>query len=96
VPIIAEKRDMTPSHSHHITARYGLFTLILLGESLFASANPIIEGHTAPARTLRLPAARPSVLEHGHVHRYGAALPQLELRPRRAPSAHLERPAQSG
>jgi hypothetical protein len=43
VPIIAEKRDMTPSHSHHITARYGLFTLILLGESLFASANPIIE-----------------------------------------------------
>jgi hypothetical protein len=81
VPIIAEKRDMTPSHSHHITARYGLFTLILLGESLFASANPIIEGHTAPARTLRLPAARPSVLEHGHVHRYGAALPQLELRP---------------
>ena len=33
----------TPWHPHHITERYGLFTLILLGESLLASANAIIE-----------------------------------------------------
>jgi Bacterial low temperature requirement A protein (LtrA) len=34
---------MTPWHLHHITERYGLFTLILLGESLLASSNAIIE-----------------------------------------------------
>jgi low temperature requirement protein LtrA len=34
---------MTPWHPHHITERYGLITLILLGESLLASANAIIE-----------------------------------------------------
>nr|WP_244926856.1 low temperature requirement protein A [Microbacterium lacticum] len=33
----------TPWHPHHITERYGLFTLIVLGESLLASANAIIE-----------------------------------------------------
>ncbi|GAC66861.1 low temperature requirement protein A [Gordonia soli] len=43
VPIIAERRGGTPWHPHHITERYGLFTLILLGESLLASTNAIIE-----------------------------------------------------
>ena len=43
VPIVAERQGMTPWHPHHITERYGLFTLILLGESLLASANAIIE-----------------------------------------------------
>ncbi|MGW7685476.1 low temperature requirement protein A [Kribbella sp. NPDC054772] len=43
VPVIAEQRGMTPWHPHHITERYSLFTLILLGESLLASANAIIE-----------------------------------------------------
>ncbi|MDV8021754.1 low temperature requirement protein A [Rhodococcus sp. IEGM 1330] len=43
VPLIAERRGATPWHPHHITERYGLFTLILLGESLLASANAIIE-----------------------------------------------------
>lgn len=43
VPVIAEKTGQTPWHPHHITERYGLFTLILLGESLLASANAIIE-----------------------------------------------------
>jgi len=45
VPVIAENRSdsSTPVHPHHITERYGLFTLILLGESLLASANAIIE-----------------------------------------------------
>lgn len=53
VPIIAEKLGSTPWHPHHITERYGLFTLILLGESLLGSANAIIEAlqeteHLAP------------------------------------------------
>ncbi|NOL42314.1 low temperature requirement protein A [Kribbella sandramycini] len=45
VPVVAERRgnQTTPWHPHHITERYGLFTLILLGESLLASANAIIE-----------------------------------------------------
>lgn len=43
VPLIAERGNRTPWHAHHITERYGLFTLIVLGESLLASANAIIE-----------------------------------------------------
>lgn len=43
VPWVAERKGATPWHPHHITERYGLFTLILLGESLLASANAIIE-----------------------------------------------------
>ncbi|MBV0894787.1 low temperature requirement protein A [Microbacterium sp. NC79] len=42
VPVVAEKNGTTPWHPHHITERYGLFTLILLGESLLASSNAII------------------------------------------------------
>ncbi|MFC0672358.1 low temperature requirement protein A [Brachybacterium hainanense] len=43
VPVIAERTGTTPWNPHHITERYGLFVLILLGESLLASANAIIE-----------------------------------------------------
>ncbi|MDQ1129005.1 low temperature requirement protein A [Microbacterium sp. SORGH_AS_0888] len=43
VPVIAESRRATPWHPHHIAERYGLFTLILLGESLLASATAIFE-----------------------------------------------------
>ncbi|MFS3127632.1 low temperature requirement protein A [Nocardioides sp. Bht2] len=43
VPVIAERGGTTPWHAHHITERYGLFTLILLGESLLASANAILK-----------------------------------------------------
>ncbi|WP_200910838.1 low temperature requirement protein A [Curtobacterium sp. S6] len=43
VPVIAEKAGGTPWHPHHITERYSLFTLIVLGESLTASTNAIIE-----------------------------------------------------
>ncbi|MFI5615439.1 low temperature requirement protein A [Amycolatopsis sp. NPDC051903] len=43
VPIVAERTGTTPWHPHHITERYGLFTLIVLGESLLAATNAIIE-----------------------------------------------------
>ncbi len=43
VPVVSERTGSTPWHPHHITERYGLFTLILLGESLLASANAIFE-----------------------------------------------------
>jgi low temperature requirement protein LtrA len=43
VPVWAEHRNSTPWHPHHVTERYGLFTLILLGESILASANAVVE-----------------------------------------------------
>jgi low temperature requirement protein LtrA len=43
VPVWAELRGRTHWHPHHIAERYGLFTLLLLGESLLASANAIID-----------------------------------------------------
>ncbi|QHC02348.1 low temperature requirement protein A [Epidermidibacterium keratini] len=46
VPIVAERRAGTPWHPHHITERYGLFTLLLMGESLLASTNALIEARS--------------------------------------------------
>ncbi|WP_244993427.1 low temperature requirement protein A [Rhodococcus qingshengii] len=42
VPAISERARQTPLHAEHIAERYGLFTLILLGESLLASATAIV------------------------------------------------------
>jgi low temperature requirement protein LtrA len=47
VPVISEREGRTYWHPHHISERYGLFTLILLGESLLASATAIIEALAA-------------------------------------------------
>ncbi|QKW40968.1 low temperature requirement protein A [Actinomadura sp. NAK00032] len=41
VPPIAERRGMTTWHPHHIAERYGLFTIILLGESVLAATNAV-------------------------------------------------------
>ncbi|WP_161976333.1 low temperature requirement protein A [Mycolicibacterium sp. CH28] len=43
---IAQHHRATTFHHHHIAERYGLFTLIVLGESILASANSIIGGLT--------------------------------------------------
>ena len=43
VPLVAEVTGGTPWHREHIAERYGLFTMIVLGESLLGSANAIIE-----------------------------------------------------
>lgn len=43
VPVWGEAAGRTPWHPHHIAERYGLFTLLLLGESLLASANAIFD-----------------------------------------------------
>jgi len=37
VPMYAERASHTPWHAHHIAERYGLFTLIVLGESVLAT-----------------------------------------------------------
>jgi low temperature requirement protein LtrA len=47
VPLWAEGRQRSAWHPHHIAERYGLFTLLLLGESLLASANALIDALSA-------------------------------------------------
>ena len=42
VPIVAEGRQPITWHGHHIAERYGLFTIIVLGESILASATAIV------------------------------------------------------
>ncbi|MFD9303324.1 low temperature requirement protein A [Streptomyces sp. NPDC060048] len=37
VPVLAERGHRTPWHAHHIAERYGLFTIIVLGETIAAS-----------------------------------------------------------
>lgn len=44
VPIVAERGHMTPFHTGHIAERYGLFTLIVLGEGVLASAKSVVAG----------------------------------------------------
>ena len=41
VPIWAERRGATTWHPEHIAERYGLFTIIVLGESVLASSNAV-------------------------------------------------------
>ncbi|OXM61815.1 low temperature requirement protein A [Amycolatopsis vastitatis] len=44
VPVIAERSARTTWHPHHIAERYGLFTLIVLGETILSATNAIKEG----------------------------------------------------
>lgn len=44
VPTYSERGRVLPSHRHHIAERYGLFTLIVLGESILAATNAFITG----------------------------------------------------
>ncbi|MFF5446882.1 low temperature requirement protein A [Streptomyces sp. NPDC012888] len=37
VPVVAERGHRTPWHPHHIAERYGLFTIIVLGETIAAA-----------------------------------------------------------
>lgn len=41
VPLLTERQGMTPWHPHHVAERYGLFTIIVLGESVTASSNAV-------------------------------------------------------
>jgi low temperature requirement protein LtrA len=44
VPVWAERARNTPWHPHHISERYGLFTLIVLGETVLTSTAAIQRG----------------------------------------------------
>lgn len=43
VPVLAERFRPTPWHPGHIAERYALFTLIVLGESVLASVNAVVD-----------------------------------------------------
>lgn len=43
VPVVAQRRSGTTHHREHLAERYGLFTIIVLGEGVLASANSVIE-----------------------------------------------------
>ncbi|WP_433324292.1 low temperature requirement protein A [Spirillospora sp. CA-294931] len=49
VPPWAEARERMPWHPHHITERYGLFTIIVLGEVILSSTNTVREGLSGKA-----------------------------------------------
>ncbi|MFD0563308.1 low temperature requirement protein A [Kitasatospora saccharophila] len=55
VPAWAEKDERTPWHRHHIVERYGLFTIIVLGETVAAATVAIqtaLDEHEAVAELL--------------------------------------------
>ena len=54
VPLWAERDAMTPWHAHHIAERYGLFTIIVLGESVLATTTAILAARSATGVTLDL------------------------------------------
>lgn len=54
VVVRAERGDNTPWHPGHVAERFGLFTLIVLGESLLASANAIFEALAGSEHTVEL------------------------------------------
>jgi low temperature requirement protein LtrA len=59
VPILAERSNPTTWHPHHIVERYSLFTLIVLGEVVTATAlamQPSIAGGVEISRVLTLAA----------------------------------------
>ncbi len=41
VPVVAERRGITPFHPHHIAERYALLTIIVLGEVILASVQAV-------------------------------------------------------
>ncbi|WP_433547217.1 low temperature requirement protein A [Streptomyces sp. CA-294286] len=44
VPLVAERGFHTPWHPHHVAERYGLFTIIVLGETVTAATIAVQEG----------------------------------------------------
>lgn len=44
MPLFAEQAGRTPWHPHHIAERYGLFTIIVMGENVLALVGAVSEG----------------------------------------------------
>ncbi|GHK01606.1 membrane protein [Streptomyces sp. Y2F8-2] len=62
VPVVAERRRPTPWHPHHIAERYGLFTLIVLGETVAAATVAVQRALDRGGSTQLLPIAAGGLL----------------------------------
>ena len=49
VPVIAERKGSTPWHAHHIAERYGLLTIIVLGECILGTTNALATTVNSPS-----------------------------------------------
>ncbi|SER91932.1 low temperature requirement A protein (LtrA) [Lentzea xinjiangensis] len=58
VPVWAERSGATTWHPHHITERHGLFTLIVLGESILAATLAFRKGFDSGVTSSRSPRPR--------------------------------------
>ncbi len=59
VPVVAERSHQTPWHAHHIAERYGLFTIIVLGETIAAATVAVqsaLDEHEALSELLPIAA----------------------------------------
>lgn len=59
IPLLAERSYQTQWHPHHIAERYGLFTIIVLGETIAASTVAVqsaIDEHEALGELLPIAA----------------------------------------
>ncbi|MCU1688680.1 MAG: Low temperature requirement protein LtrA, partial [Jatrophihabitantaceae bacterium] len=54
VPTWAERRTTTPFHTEHIAERYGLFTIIVLGEALIGATAAVQAGMSEGGHAARL------------------------------------------
>ncbi|WP_053227485.1 low temperature requirement protein A [Solirubrobacter soli] len=54
IPVWAEQRRATSWHPHHIAERYGLFAIILFGESVFAASTGVDRALSADGFSLPL------------------------------------------
>ena len=54
IPVWADRRNMTAWHPQHIAERYGLFTIIVLGESVLAATNALLAAKTESGLSVEL------------------------------------------
>lgn len=54
VPVVAERAEQTPWHPHHIAERYGLLTLIVLGESVLSATVAVQSAVDAGSHSFEL------------------------------------------
>jgi len=54
VPVWAERAGNTPWHPHHIAERYGLFTLIVLGETVLSATTAVQRGFAGEGPSAQL------------------------------------------
>jgi low temperature requirement protein LtrA len=62
VPLFAERKGATSWHPHHIAERYGLFAIILFGESVFAASTGVERALAAGGVSLPLVAVGAAAL----------------------------------